>query len=703
MLNHLKIRWKFLLSSYVVMLIAVALVTGYSVVSLKNNASEEIRQIRIEEIEKVKNNLKSYVDIAYETIEANLKSTQDKAYLESRYGQGLKNIVDVAHSIIAECQASALKDNLDITVAQAYAAEKIKQIRYANGKGYVWINDMGTPYPKMVMHPTVPSLDGQVLDAPKYNCALGEKKENLFKAFVDVCLEHGEGFVDYKWPKPSSDGLTKEQPKLSYVKLNHEWGWIIGTGIYVDDAYANAVEKSKHDIKNMRWKDNIGYFWINDTGTPYPKMVMHPIAPSLNGKVLDNPKYNCALGRGENLFKAFVDVCTQNTEGFVDYLWPKPNSDEPQPKLSYVRYFEPLDWVIGTGVYIDAIDKSLARKTEQMEGQIRDLITRVLFIMIGISILAFFGLLRFSKKITRPIKECAHFANEIGSGNLDAKIAVTTKDEVGSLVMALDDMRCKLKETICRVRSISESLSDGATNQAASLEETSASLEEISSMTQNSANNTDEANGLIDETNTMVGQAAKTMSELQTFMESISKSSQETQKIIKTIDEIAFQTNLLALNAAVEAARAGEAGSGFAVVADEVRSLAMRAAEAAKNTATLLEDTVKKIASGESLTASTSDKFFTVKDKIGALSTIIAETAQGAKEQASGIEQINAAVININNVVHGNVGDAHKLITTIGVFNGNNSNGADGIDYRKSSKIVTDEFKKEPSEPFQVV
>ena len=136
-------------------------------------------------------------------------------------------------------------------------------------------------------------------------------------------------------------------------------------------------------------------------------------------------------------------------------------------------------------------------------------------------------------------------------------------------------------------------MAEGASEQAASLEETSSSLEEMSSVTNQNAAHAQEADVLMKESNRVVNQANDSMVELTVSMDEILKAGEETQKIIKTIDEIAFQTNLLALNAAVEAARAGEAGAGFAVVADEVRSLAIRAADAAKNTANLIEGTAE--------------------------------------------------------------------------------------------------------------
>jgi methyl-accepting chemotaxis protein len=197
----------------------------------------------------------------------------------------------------------------------------------------------------------------------------------------------------------------------------------------------------------------------------------------------------------------------------------------------------------------------------------------------------------------------------------------------------------------------SQSLAEGSAEQAASLEETSSSLEEMASMTKQNANNASEADGLMKEANQTVGKANGSMEELTTSMGEISKASEETSKIIKTIDEIAFQTNLLALNAAVEAARAGEAGAGFAVVADEVRNLAMRAADAAKNTAGLIEGTVKKVKDGSELVIRTNDAFGEVAKSTAKVGELVSEISAASNEQAQGIEQVNRTVSEMDRVV----------------------------------------------------
>ncbi len=220
-----------------------------------------------------------------------------------------------------------------------------------------------------------------------------------------------------------------------------------------------------------------------------------------------------------------------------------------------------------------------------------------------------------------------------------------------------------------QVSSSSRQLAQGASEQAASIEETTSSFEEISSMTKQNADNALQADQLMASTRESVSRSTQIMDKLTTSMGEISRASEETSKIVKTIDEIAFQTNLLALNAAVEAARAGEAGAGFAVVADEVRNLAMRAAEAAKNTSNLIEGTVKKVKDGSELVGKTEKEFREVALNVERSGELVGQISAACHEQAQGIEEINKAVSAMGKVVQQNAGNAEESASAAGEMN----------------------------------
>ncbi|MEJ5365656.1 MAG: methyl-accepting chemotaxis protein [Desulfosoma sp.] len=314
----------------------------------------------------------------------------------------------------------------------------------------------------------------------------------------------------------------------------------------------------------------------------------------------------------ENLAKA---MATQ-TAGVVDYVF------KGEKKISGYAPVGINGWMVGATQPASEFLEPVRRQVMGMLsiGAVALLMTLAVFYV-------------FSRKVTAPIMEAVDGLNAGAE-----QVAAAASQVAGA----------------------SQQLAEGTSEQAASLEETSSALEEMASMTRQNADNASQADGIVKTALKDIQEAQRSMQALTQSMAQIASASEETQKIIKTIDEIAFQTNLLALNAAVEAARAGEAGAGFAVVADEVRNLAMRAADAARTTAQLIEDTVNKVHEGDQVLAQANDAFGKVSQGSARIGELVGEIAAASGEQAEGIDQVNRAVAEMDKVIQRNAANAEE-------------------------------------------
>jgi methyl-accepting chemotaxis protein len=321
---------------------------------------------------------------------------------------------------------------------------------------------------------------------------------------------------------------------------------------------------------------------------------------------------------------------------------------------------------------VDALNALQKKVVEQSGAEVIETVrfSQLLFIGIGIGALlagiAFAVML--SRSITRPLNHAVDIARTVASGDLTSRIEVKTKDETGRLLQALKDMNDSLVRIVAQVRTGTDTIAGASTQiaagnldlssrteeQASTLEETASSMEELTSTVKQNADNARQADQLAQSASEVANRGGMVVSQVVETMGSINESSKKISDIISVIDGIAFQTNILALNAAVEAARAGEQGRGFAVVATEVRNLAQRSAAAAKEIKSLIDDSVEKVAAGTKLVDQAGATMSEIVGSVQRVTDIMAEITAASDEQSAGIEQINLAITQMDEVTQQN-------------------------------------------------
>ena len=414
---------------------------------------------------------------------------------------------------------------------------------------------------------------------------------------------------------------------------------------------AQAQTQAMDAIRNMRYGEG-GYFIIVNS---QPTVLMS-ILPELNGKDVSDFKDP----NGVYLFRAIVASVKGDGRGFSAYAFPRKGATEASPKIAYSMIYQPWDWIVSTGLYVDDIDAAFRSSLYQSIGILLILAAALSAVVVLLNR----GILR---SLGGEPSYAAEIANQIANNDLTA-VVKTAPDDRSSLLFSMKRMQEQLTQTIATIKISADSiatathqiaagnqdLSQRTEEQAASLEETAASMDQLTATVTQNADNASQANQLAAQAAEVAEQGGVVVSRVVETMDGINTSSDKIANIVGIIEGIAFQTNILALNAAVEAARAGEQGRGFAVVASEVRSLAQRSSTASKEIKELIHDSVERVRAGAGHVQDAGTKMREITQEIRRVTDIMGEITAASQEQSKGIGQVNQAITQMDTVTQQN-------------------------------------------------
>jgi methyl-accepting chemotaxis protein len=432
-----------------------------------------------------------------------------------------------------------------------------------------------------------------------------------------------------------------------YDPVRDAAGKVVGV-LYVGVNVSKEIATLKERIGAIK-VGTTGYFYVLDAtpGANYGKLIVHP---KREGDVILDSKD--AAGR------PFIRTMLEKGEGVVTYPWLNPDETTPREKIVVYSTFKGWNWLLAGGAYREEITAEATRLRNWY-------IAAGLAALAAFSAIMYFGVRRY---ITQPLREAERAATQIAAGDLTVRMTVDGKDEIAGLTRAMNGISDSLSAVVGQVRggadqiamasgeiaSGNQDLSARTEQQAGNLEETASSMEELTATVRQNAENARQANQLAQSASSVAARGGAVVSQVVDTMGSIDASARKIVDIIGVIDGIAFQTNILALNAAVEAARAGEQGRGFAVVAGEVRTLAQRSAAAAHEIKALIGNSVTQVEAGSRLVEQAGATMQEVVESVRRVTDIMAEIRTASEEQSAGIEQVNTAITQMDQVTQQN-------------------------------------------------
>lgn len=442
--------------------------------------------------------------------------------------------------------------------------------------------------------------------------------------------------------------------------------------IFDEDSYATTVAVQSSRSAALAGSEFIRSLQATDTSRREDALAAMRVRDQEADSYLALLKERCVSERSKEMVADLQQKLTNYRQARQAFMSARGRAQAEQPLGSLPEagayYNAEKQLADSYNVIIDFAGAAAGKEIEVLSGEVmRYFVISGIVTAILLAVVLIFAL-RQTSSISWRLNKLSEEAAVIAGGDLVTPILILADDEIGAVATSFETMRKKMNEALLEMRMAADqvaggaknvsdasvSLSQGAAEQAASVEQLSASIAEISSQTKSNAENAEHANGLTQEACDQAAVGDADMQAMLEAMEAINHSSENISKIIKVIDEIAFQTNILALNAAVEAARAGQHGKGFAVVAEEVRNLAARSAKAAKETTDMIEDSIKKVEGGREIAGKTAEALRTIRSQVNQVTELVAGIAKASQEQRLALEQINQGVLQVSQVVQGN-------------------------------------------------
>ncbi|MBN1359487.1 MAG: methyl-accepting chemotaxis protein [Sedimentisphaerales bacterium] len=624
MLKNVKLQTKLLTIGIVMTVIPLLIISA--VVLLQNR-----RMVNVAE--------QGSTDLAYADLDHIAQNIYGMCKAQQELLQGNVNApLNVArHILLGTGQVQLTTENVAWDVVNQYTAMSQRVELPKMMVGDIWLDKITD------MSKTAPVVD-KVQDLVLGTCTIFQRMNesgDMLRICTNVQKKDGGRAIGTYIPRTNPDGTPN--PVVAAVLRGETFtGRAFVVNRWYITAYEPLVDQSNKIVgmlyvgvpqeSTVSLRESIMAAQVGKSGYVYILDSKGNYVVSQGGK-RDGECINDAKDADGNLF--IQEICKKALAlkpgelGEQRYPWKNQGDAVAREKVARIIYFEPWDWVIGVGSYLDEFYEARDEVTSIGRASNRILAIVLITSLVGAALIWFVMARGITHKIARVVTELTSGSKQVASAS-------------------------------GQVSAASQSLAEGATEQAAGLQETSSSLEEMASMTRQNADNAQQANTLAAEARKAANTGAESMGRMNEAIRQIQASSDETSKIIKVIDEIAFQTNLLALNAAVEAARAGEAGKGFAVVAEEVRNLAMRSAEAAKNTANMIEESVKNAKNGVDIAGEVANVLDEIVQSVGKTTDLVSEIAAASQEQAQGIDQVNTAIAQMDKVTQQNAANAEE-------------------------------------------